>query len=472
MRICYLMLVLITEFVYKCNRININCRGVINFKMFQLTKLIQLVPYIPVLGMMLVFASLPFGFTKFQRISLFIFGIGYLLDLLLFKRFKGWKWSQDKWPFLLCILFYLLIPIWHLFETGMSSQYYLHCIESRMPFILYGIIGIIGLNDKFRIRDFAIVLAVTSVIVLVYSIVKYYQLLGSNWVWEGHSLYESLMVYVYSTSKSINAHMTFNMFMNIVLLLALFMFRAEGVQKWKRILMIISMVCVVIGITMSFGRTGALSMIFIIVSFVFYFLWTRMSKWNRCFLIFLASLPILVITFYPQFSNKSVTNDPRRVIWNVCAEMIKDKPVLGYGVVGAREQLVERGLNDPKFYHEYYESIYMLEPILDREGNVDKMQMHPHNIFLSTMMEFGVLGVVILLGCLLAPIFFIRCRYKFFLTLFVIIFSFQGVFESFGPHLLPTFFMFELLLWNYASDRDSFSLTRRSIEDKVPLVEA
>lgn len=414
----------------------------------------KVISYIPVLGMMLVFASLPFGFSKFQRISLIIMGVGFVLDLLVSSRWKGWKWSNDKLPFLFCILFFALIPIWHFFENSnpTSSNYYMHCIESRMPFIAYGVIGIIGLNDKFRIRDFTVVLCLSSIVMVIYSFLVFFQAIQWRLYIPEMTYAENISIYVYWAAVKVNAHMTFNMFMNITLVFNAYLWLAKDVKKWVKVLSLVALFFILIAFAVSFGRTGVITMFVIELAVAFYCLWFKVRKERRWMLLILVLVPVVLLPLFPQFS-KSVTHDPRRVIWNVCATLIKDSPVYGHGAVKARELLVERGMNDSDFYNGYATIYINDQPIMNKEGFIDMMQMHPHNMYIGTLTEFGVIGLLILLACLFSPLVcFKNCKNKFFFLLFLFAYAFQGVFESLGPHLLPTFFMFELLLWNYATD--------------------
>ena len=412
--------------------------------------------YCPSLALMMVYASLPFGFSTFQRWALILFGVSFSLDYIIFSRWKGWKWESYKVLYVTCILFFLFIPLWHIWENGHDTNYYIRCIEQRVPFAAYGLIGLMGLSDKYKIRDFAVVSMLTSIFLVFFSYYQFYHGIGDRFYAEELGFSENLNAFRDWTTLRVNAHMTFNMFMNLTLLFIFYLWRAEGVEKWRVRLSYVSLFFILF--TVCFLLNGRTGLITLLLFFVVYFAVTRyqiLLKYKGYVTGVVLAIALSAYCLMPQFNKNQDEKNPRLAIWKVTSELICERPFLGYGVVEARETFVERGLNDKEFYDNYAVKYIMEHPIMNKKGEVDLTQMHPHNMFLCIALEFGFLGVVLLCFCLVLPIFFFRRRRCFcFLGMAVSAYLIQGLFESIGPHLLPTFLMIEYLLWNYAVDAD------------------
>lgn len=419
-------------------------------KCLKITKWMDLVAYWPVVTMMMLFASLPFGFSHFQRWSLILFAAGYLVDLLVFSRWKGWKWSKEKIPYLFCVLFFLLMPLWRLFEGDVNPNYYLRCIEQRLPFVAFGVIGIIGLNDRFRIRYFALVAMLTTIVMVACSVYGFYYGVGELFYVPDITFKENVEAYACWTSLTVNAHMTYNLFINLTIIFIFFLWQSNDVARWQIRLSYLTLFLAIPSEFLTLGRCG---MITTLLLFAFYFGYFKWKMRNPLLISSLVGLTVIAMLLLPVVIHRDSLNNPRTSIWKLSAQIISEKPLLGYGVSAAREKLIHDGLEDDDFYNNYAITYIEGHPIYDTEGNVDLTRMHPHNMFLGTAMEFGLLGIVVLCGCLISPFYcFKGGRKRLFLCMSLFAFFLQGLFESIGPHLLPTLLMLELLLGHYSAE--------------------
>ena len=57
----------------------------------------ELVAWLPVLGLLMVLSALPFGWSDYQRIGIYVLGIGYVADYSCNQRWKQFSWSRGKW---------------------------------------------------------------------------------------------------------------------------------------------------------------------------------------------------------------------------------------------------------------------------------------------------------------------------------------------------------------------------------------
>lgn len=106
--------------------------------------------------------------------------------------------------------------------------------------------------------------------------------------------------------------------------------------------------------------------------------------------------------------NQAESTALRFSLWTTSLEMIRDKPVLGYGPAKYRHELTNRVTR----YNEF----------------ASEANLNAHNQFLEALLSQGVMGLMALLGILFVPILF-HTRNKS-LMFIVLIFIFNCLFES------------------------------------------
>lgn len=146
-----------------------------------------------------------------------------------------------------------------------------------------------------------------------------------------------------------------------------------------RFFVIASSLCL-ISVLLSGSRTGALAMSSVIVvtlafnDSVFYFFKTNRWIWIPILILFFLSL-ILIYHIKPDSA------DGRLFIWSRCFEMIKDKPLFGYGVNG---------------FHRYYMSTqaeyFQNNPSSQYIMLADNI-IHPFNEYIKLTICFGLVGL-------------------------------------------------------------------------------
>ena len=80
--------------------------------------------------------------------------------------------------------------------------------------------------------------------------------------------------------------------------------------------------------------------------------------------------------------------------------------------------------------------------------------MHPHNLFLETLLEFGIVGLTVLLFLLFFPLTTGEINKRIYIWMFIGAFSIQAMFETLGNHLLPILFVLIVVLWNQGKGED------------------
>lgn len=406
-------------------------------------KLKQLFAYIPTVGLLMLLCALPFPYSSFQRFSLYVAGIGYIVDYVLNRRWEGWHWSKEKWAFLILVVFYLCIPIRQLWDPTCNWLFY-QKIETYMPFLVLGILGFLGFNHTLKLEYVATAMALTC---LYMACVLAYHMAGIS-VADFHSWrYELNELRI----RQLNSHMVVNVYCNMTLVFAAWTLLESSCSRWLKAMIGVLSMGIIVGILMSEGRTGQLTLIALLVAFVI--VWFYKKAWLKWLVLAMTVLALCqgVYWYYnPRYHDASVHNNPRLYIWKVGQKMIEEKPVLGWGVSSAREEFIRRGSEDADFRAHYlneYEGVSMMHT-----GKVEYRIIHPHNVFIETAMEFGLIGVVLLLLCLVLPICLLPIGgMRWYLAACFFVFAMQAMFESMGSCLLPMWVPLLTLLWRFNS---------------------
>lgn len=405
--------------------------------------------YIPVVSLMLLIIVLPFRWGRLHQVIILLFSFSYLLDFIVCKRYKLINWNRLKWMYVPFILYFIFIPVWHIFEPTTTMHYY-SALEHRLPFLIGGIIGILGLNDKFRLNYFIWVQLITSLAIII--VILFYT--GINHLTEFNS---DVLWLNFIRREKINSHMVVNLYWNFTLIGVIYLIRSFLIQQKTTIGNKIKITIAILGgmfiyffLMISEGRTGFIIANIIILSSII-LLFTKIKRQHILITIILTFFFLCIIVLFAinnhRFKSEIIGNEPRFQIWRVASEVISQNWFWGYGVAEARIKFVDSLLNDEVLRNNYVEKYkYFCNNILQKP--IDLQKMHPHNVFIETQMELGVLGLICLLLCYVLPIWL--CKYRcqrFFLTLIILAFFIQSLTETYGPHLHPLWFIIMLLLY-------------------------
>ncbi len=402
----------------------------------------EVIAWVPALGILMVVVSLPFHYNWLQRWGLYFAGIGYLVDYAVNCRWHGWQWTRDKWVYVVFIAFYACIPVRQLFDP-LETWSYLYKLREYLPFALIGIMGLGGMKSKLKLDYVTWAMLGSCVYMAVVLAVAMWKDPAKPFVnWLG-----SLN---YWRCELINSHMTVNFYCNIALIFGTWTILHSDCKRWAKVLTGIGMAGCVAGLLLSEGRAGQLTMLVLMTVAPCVYLYKHHRKWLLPVLGVLLLFGGAVWYFNPQYHNDSAKDNPRLYIWRVAYETAKEKPVFGWGVSSARQQFIARGRADKDFcvhYIEGYESISKT-----RFGEVDYQVMHPHNVFLETMMEFGLVGLALLLLCIGLPIGLLPSKSKrLYLAACMFVFVMQAMFETFGRDLNTMWLPLMTLLWHFVA---------------------
>ncbi len=153
----------------------------------------------------------------------------------------------------------------------------------------------------------------------------------------------------------------------------------------------LSLIAIGTAVFLSGSRVGVLS---IFISSLVFFLFQKNSlsklKRFRYYKLFsvLALIPVIIVVFY-FYHQKEDSADGRFLIWRVSSEMIKDKPVFGHGYGAFQAK-----------YMDYQAEYFKKNPNSKYAILADNVKQ-PFNEFIKVAVEFGIVGLVVILSIIL-----------------------------------------------------------------------
>lgn len=337
-----------------------------------------------------------FPYNWIQQWALIIFFSTYIIEFLTEQKWKNFKWEKSKWTFVLFLVFYSLTIIYIPFEQ--DTQYLGQTLEYRLAFLAIGLIGLFGYNRYYKLDYFVYVIIATSLILTFY-IFSNIEIIDFI-----HSSHKN-DIFINTRSTLVNTHMMYNYYINISIAFCYYLYKTKS-DKYLRA------AAIVIGLFFYFlmlnseGRTGFLIANAIVSMILFYTLY----QWNRkiALISVVVVVPVMLVLAinHPKIqSSEHMQKDLRLSIWHNAIEVISEKPLLGHGASSGKIAFIKKAEGDP-----------ILVKIFP-----DITLAHPHNQYLQMMIEFGIIGISMLLLLNIVPIFLISKNLKFPFFLFIFI---------------------------------------------------
>jgi len=359
--------------------------------------------YINLLSCLFLTASSLY-YTKFQQIGFYVFFISYFIEIFTDKKWKNIKFDKDKIYYLALLLFFLLIFIYHPFEN--SNKYFYRLVELRLALFGFAGVGFLGVNKLYKVSYFANTFIVSSVTAMMYII------LGIG-ITEFISNPQRANLVSLFRVEHINSHIVFNSYLNITLVCCWYLIsRTKTRFNALRILFyVLSTIPIIYFLIISEGRVGIAVCIILLFTISVYQLWKIHKLSVVVFLIISPFLIWPIISNHQRMSKGEILNDPRAFIWKASIDVVKKQPLIGYGASRAQEEFDATLLNyETKEFKEYWKDIKI---------------MHSHNQFVQTYMEFGIIGIILLLGLIIGPIYLTEPKRRFFAIMLFFVFVSQ-----------------------------------------------
>lgn len=150
---------------------------------------------------------------------------------------------------------------------------------------------------------------------------------------------------------------------------------------------------VIVALLLTESRTGWLSTFVCLALYGWKISKPHFMQRKRIFCFFIITL-LLVSCCIGGYIYKKDSADGRMLIWRCTWDMVKEKPLLGYGINGFEAN-----------YMDFQARYFVIHPQSKYSLLADNVK-HPFNEFLSVAVHFGLIGILVLLAI---AFFLIRC---------------------------------------------------------------
>jgi O-antigen ligase len=350
-----------------------------------------------------------------QRMAFYLFFSTYFIEIFLEQKWKNLKLDKKSIYFILLGLFFMLAIIYLPFET--SRKYTVLLLEKRLPLLGFAIVGLLGVNKTYRLNYFLNTFIISSIVAILYLVLYRIGLTA----FATDPLRADL--FTVTRMQYVNSHMGFNFYLNVSIICIWYILTRSWRTTvwWKNYLYIAALTIILYFLSISEGRSGFIVGILLALSFVFFEIWKRRKTMGIVIGFMIPFILIGLASTHKRMSEKSLETEPRLFLWKSASSVIREKPILGYGISDAQEHFdVARAK---------YETVEF------REGWKTYSHLDCHDQYLQTTMEFGVIGLIFLFLIFLYPIFIAKKNQRLFSVMLIALCAYQSTFDMFltGP---------------------------------------
>ncbi len=389
-------------------------------------KITKIINYLNLVSLIYLCATSILYF-QFQRFAFYSFFITYFIELILEKKWVNVKIDKKRLYYLVLAFFCLLALIYHPFEN--SSVYFKTLFDRRLALIGFAIVGFFGLNNLHKFNYIINTIIITSVFSSLYLIF----------------IRIGVVEFITNPSRSdlfrieriqyINSHMIFNVFLNISLVGIWFLLTRffRDFKWWQNSFYIFSLILILGLLLISEGRAGFITALLLMFVIAVFESWKKNKILGIILGLVVPILLFVVVSRHERMSEGLIKTEPRIFLWEAATNVIKEKPIFGYGISSAQEHYdIERDRMDTINYKQTWSTERVL---------------HAENQFFQTTLEFGFFGLLILLFLFSCPVFIVDKSKMLFSFLILIPFVYQSLFDVVITGVnYATIFGFALLL--------------------------
>jgi O-antigen ligase len=370
----------------------------------------------PIINYINLFSALgiigAFMFDEFSliRTVLYVFFTSYIIEIFADKKYKDFKWDKTRLFFVCLISFFLLAFIYMPFEHFNQFRYTL--IERRLSLLGFGIVGLFGTNSLFKFKYFLYAFIITSVVAI--SVVFYHL----N-IFEFIHRADRSDLFTNARISYVNNHMKFNFYLNISLISIWYLIKKHWstISVWKVAFIVPTLTLIMYVLSITEGRSGFIAGIFLMLSFVFIELFNRWKVIGVVSVLLFPILFVLLVSNQRRMTDEKVKHEPRLFLWQSGINVIKEKPIFGYGISDAQVAYkTQRIKYQEKELADYFNQYKLVDS---------------HDQYIQTTMEAGIPGLILLIFLYIFPIFISDKRRLFFTIFVVVLCLFQSVFDIF-----------------------------------------
>lgn len=350
-----------------------------------------------------------------QNAAFYLFFISYIVEIFVDKKWQNIQLDKKRIYFIVMAFFFMLAVIYLPFE---QSRKYTHLLfEKRYSLIGFALVGFFGVNDKFRLNYLLNTFIISSVVAIGYLIfikVGIHQFISSP---------QRVDIYVDFRNKFVNSHMLYDFYLNVSLIGIWYILTRSWDRTvwWKIVLYIGALMTTLGGLAVSEGRSGFLIGIILVLSFVFFEIWKRKKIAGIVIAVLIPFVFIVLASHHKRMNENEIRKEPRIFLWKAAVSVVRENPILGNGISDAQEKF---DVSRVKYQSEEFKLNWVKSPHLDC-----------HDQYLQTTMEFGVLGLLILLFLYISPVFMASYNKRLFAFFLMFLCAYQSVFDMFvtGP---------------------------------------
>jgi O-antigen ligase len=342
-----------------------------------------------------LFGAIPFYYSPFIQYGLIFFFVSFVVDYLASKRWQeGFKWNISRVVSALILLQFVLLFIFSFFEK--DTRYLSTFYEMRTAYLGFGIVGLLGVSDKFKVRQFAYASALTMVsfLIILYNVLP-------EWIANVNNIQEKLLVISQVRALEICSHMTLNIFLcvGMILFSKVISMSKNKLEKAFSVFMILVFYFLIMT---SQGRVGLINANIVLACILIRFTINKLKYLIPTLVAILSVVSILVILILsdsPIKNEISVLNrtNPREFIWKDGVDLIKESPIVGLGASTNALRVKEKLLSN--------EELCNVEDFLIMHLKQEHVfGMHTHNQVMQSWQEYGLIGLVAILSLFVAMI--------------------------------------------------------------------
>lgn len=382
------------------------------------SNVLKLISYLQVGSLWVLLVVIPFRIGPFSRWAMIAAGMFFFIDYSANQRWRTWSWHRNKWLYVAMIAYYMFIPLWQLGSDTYNQQRFFYVLETHAPLLLGGIIGIIGFSEIVKLRHIAYVMLASCLFTSLYIIFRSY---GPAFF--AHWPNEQADMFMLARIHWVNSHMVYNLYLNVSLIFAIYLLRQKNVKRPVKICVITVCAWIFYLLCLTEGRIGLFTGLLIGATFLLTYTYSFGLKWFiTCVLIYVSAVT-LIISQHKRFASDYMEHEPRLVIWHAAIEVIKEKPLTGHGVCGAKERLTEKALVGEGDFQDFYRP-YINDKTIYRLP-------HPHNAFLQAWSDFGIIGLATLMFIFIFPLTMQPKKHRMYVLMTVGCFVIQSMTDLF-----------------------------------------
>lgn len=270
----------------------------------------------------------------------------------------------------------------------------------RTAYLGFGIVGLLGVSDKFKVRPFAYASALTMVpfLIILYNMLP-------EWIANVDNIQDKVNFISQVRGKNICSHMTLNIFLSVGMILfsKVISISKSKLEKAFSILMILVFYVLVVT---TMGRVGLLHASIVLLCIFLRFATTKLKYLIPTLVVLLVGtvgVGTFLLSDNPLKDDIKVLNktNPREYIWQDGVELIKESPIVGLGASTNALRVKERLLAN--------EELCSMEKFLIMNLKKEHVfGMHTHNQLMQSWQEYGIIGLVAILALFVAIILLVK----------------------------------------------------------------